>query len=87
MTADDSRVEPSMRELSVLTVHAPGPARAARTTARCHAVMARQRRRASPTMAPAPPVWRRRLEPALVGGLCAVFLLEVIGRALKLYGF
>jgi hypothetical protein len=87
MTVDDSRVDASMRELSVLTVHAPDPTRAARTTARCHAVMARHHRRARPTLAPAPPVWRRRLEPALVGGLCAVFLFEVIGRALKLYGF
>jgi len=86
MTTDDFRVDPSMGELSVLTVHAPYPARAARTTARCHAVMA-SRRGASPTSVPARAIRRRRLEPALVGGLCAVYLFEVLARALALYGF
>jgi hypothetical protein len=87
MTTDDSRVDLSMRELSALTVHAPDPARAARTAARCHGVMASRRRWASLTPAPARPTWRRSLEPALVGGLCVVFLFEVLARALRLYGF
>jgi hypothetical protein len=86
MTTDDSRVDSSMRELSVVTVHAPDPARAARIAARCHAVMA-SRRRASLTPAPARAAWRRCLEPVLVGGLCVVFLFEVLARAIRLYGF
>jgi hypothetical protein len=87
MTTDDSRVDSSMRELSVLTVHAPDPARAARIAARCHAVMARRRRLAGPGSAPARATWRRSLEPALVGVPCGVFLFEVLARALRLYGF
>ena len=87
MTTDDFRVDPSMGELSVLTVHAPDPAHAARIAARCHAVMARRRRLAGPGSAPARATWRRSLEPALVGGLCAVYLFEVLARALTLYGF
>jgi hypothetical protein len=87
MTIDDSRVDSSMRELSVLTVCAPDPARAARVAARCHAVMASRRRRTSPTPAPARATWRRSLEPSLVGSLSAVFLFEVLARALRLYGF
>jgi hypothetical protein len=87
MTTDDSRVDSSMRELSMLTVHAPDPARAARIAARCHAVMASRRRWASPSPAPARPTWHRSLESALVGGLCVVFLFEVLARALALYGF
>jgi hypothetical protein len=86
MTTDDSLVDSSMRELSVLTVRAPDPARAARIAARCHAVMA-SRHRASSTPAPLRTPWHRSLEPALVGGLCVVFLFEVLARALALYGF
>jgi hypothetical protein len=86
MTTDDTRVDSSMRELSVLTAHAPDPARAARIAARCHAVMAgRHRASATPALVQSP--WHRSLESALVGVPGAVFLFEVLARALALYGF
>jgi len=48
----------------------------------------RERRRARPWLFAS---WlsaaRRGLEPALVGCLCALFLVEVLSRAVRLYRF
>jgi len=74
--------------LVALAVHEPDPARAAATRARCRAALERRRhwqRRSTTGLAWA--AWRRSLEPALVGCLCAVYLVEVLARAWRLYGF
>jgi hypothetical protein len=85
MTGNDGRNEDEATgALALLGIHEPGRARAARVRARCHAGLEKRRRRA---LQPARPDWRRTLEPAIVGALCAVYLVEVLGRAVLLYGF
>ena len=57
--------------------------RDARVRARCRAALDGHRRsRSSPR-----PASRRALEPVIVGSACAVFLIEVLGRAVLLYRF
>jgi len=70
--------------LALLGAHEPDRARDARVRARCRSAMEKRRRRES---APAGPAWSRRFEPAIVGTLCAVYLFEVLSRAIALYRF
>jgi len=70
--------------LALLGEHQPDRARDARVRARCHAALEKRRRRA---LSPSRPAWRRGLEPAIVGALCAVYLFEVLSRAILLYRF
>jgi len=70
--------------LALLGIHELDRARDARVRERCHAALEKRRRRA---LQPVRPAWRRTLEPAIVGALCAVYLVEVLGRAVLLYGF
>jgi hypothetical protein len=74
--------------LSRLATHEPDAVRAARTRTRCRTSIlqhARRSRVAGPAIRP--PAWRGALEPAIVGALCAVYLFEVLSRALQLYRF
>ena len=77
--------------LGLLAAHEPGQARDARVRARCHAALEKRRRRAlvrnGSRNAARPPAWHRALEPAIVGALCAVYLFEVLSRAVQLYRF
>jgi hypothetical protein len=88
MSGDTTRQDETIAALSVLAAHEPDRARTAATRARCHAALERQRPRerrfAGGSVWAA---WRRSLEPALVGCLCAVYLVEVLARAWRLYGF
>ena len=70
--------------LGLLAAHEPGRARDGRVRARCHAALEKRRRRA---LSPARRLWHRGLEPAIVGALCAVYLFEVLSRAVQLYRF
>jgi hypothetical protein len=87
MTTDDTDTDVAIGALSVLTTHAPDSARAARVRARCHAVLQKRERRPLVALATPHADWRRALEPAIVGSLCAVYLFEVLSRALRLYRF
>ena len=92
MNDEDRRLEASLGVLSTLTLHEPDSARAGAVLARCHALMgqrrSRERRRAHPRpFVPWLSAARRGLEPALVGCLCAMFLVEVLSRAVRLYTF
>ena len=83
---DDQKIVREM--LSMLTSHEPDPARAARTRARARAALAaRVRRRPLTDRDTSRGGWRPALEPLLVAGACVVFLLEVLARATRLYGF
>ncbi len=73
--------DPLRRTLERLPFHEPDEDRAARTRARCHAALARQRRRAASQAAPAP-----RWESALIGTLCAAYFTEIVRYALRFYG-
>jgi hypothetical protein len=70
--------------LRLLATHEPDRARDARVRARCLAALEKRRRRGVP---PARAAWRSGLEPVIVGALCAVYLLEVLSRAVQLYTF
>lgn len=70
--------------LALLEEHQPDRFRDARVRARCHAALEKRRRRA---LSPTRPAWRRSFEPAIVGSLCAVYLFEVLSRAILLYRF
>jgi hypothetical protein len=74
--------------LASLGLHEPDPARAARVRARCRAALLECRRREAVRGEPG---WRfavgLALGPALVGTLCAVYLFEVLSRAVLLYRF
>jgi hypothetical protein len=87
MTTDDIREDPVMEAFARLPVIEPDPRRAERVRARCHGAMGqRQWAEKLPARATSPFSWRR-LEPALLAGVCAVYLFEVLRRALLLYGF
>lgn len=73
--------------LSALPGEDADPARVARVRARCHAELARGRRRGVLAALLADVRWVRVLEPAAVGAACAVFLGEVARRATALLGF
>jgi len=78
----DDRMREDLERLPRLT---PDPARAARVRARCHAQLARGRRRAERS---ARAVWcgRRVFAPVVVLGLCALYIASLVGTALRLRG-
>jgi hypothetical protein len=85
MTAEPVRHdEDEPGSLAWLSVHEQAAERDARVRARCHAALEKRRRW---SLSPARPAWRRALEPVIVGSACAVFLIEVLGRAVLLYRF
>jgi hypothetical protein len=86
MNGDTDRLDDLLALLPGLAVHEPDRGRAEMTMGRCHAALERRSRRQRGT-ADALAAWRRVLEPAIVGCLCAVFLVEVLARALRAYGF
>jgi hypothetical protein len=73
-----------MDALGLLGTHQPDSSRGARVRACCYAVLLKRRRH---TLSSASPGWRRSVEPAVVGTLCAVYLFEVLSRAVLLYRF
>ena len=77
----------TLEALAFLPLHEPDRARAAKVQARCHAVLRQRRQQPELPARSAWPSWGRRLEPALVGALCAVYLVEVLARAVRLYRF
>ena len=74
--------------LSLLALHDPSALRDARVRARCRAGLAASRRHEAVRGEPG---WRfavgLALAPTVIGVLCAVYLFEVIARALQLYRF
>jgi len=80
----DRHDDEAIGALALLGTHEPDRARDARVRARCHAALEKRRRLA---LSPARPDWRRTLEPAVVGAFCAVYLVEVLSRAIRLYRF
>lgn len=82
MMPDTDAIE---RSLSQLPVIAPDPVRVDRLRARCRAELTDRHRRAQR----AARQWSaagRVLGPALVGGLCAIYLVAIIGNALRIHG-
>ncbi len=87
MRAEDFSNNEYLQALSVLTIHEPDRSCADLIRTRCHARISVQRR-SKGVMSPAAAQYCRRiLEPSLVVLVSAVFLCEVLHRALMLYGF
>jgi hypothetical protein len=84
MSDDQIRQDETRGDLAFLRVHDPDRIRDARVRTRCHAALEKRHRLARRSLGPA---WGRGLEPALVGSLCAAYLLDVLGRAVHLYPF
>lgn len=84
MTSDDER-DDTRQELERLRQLAPDAARGARLRARCHAQLARRKRRWE-RAAVLVEVGRRWLAPVAVLGLCVAYITSVIGQALRLRG-
>ena len=85
MTADDFRSDPVIEALAGLAVHSPDRNRAALIRARCQRQMSRSAKQGDPSRHMTGPIVRRALEPALVVAVTAVFLLDVLRRALMLF--
>ena len=88
MNPFDSGPDSISRLLASLPDYEPGPDRAARIRRRCHAALLA--RSQPPAPLPAPGLfrsWSRIAECAAVGALSAVYLSEVLRRALALYGW
>jgi hypothetical protein len=86
MTGDEDREDPMMQALAGLSVYEPDRGRAVRTRAQCLAALDRQRRVEAWSGHVIFSLRRRVLEPALVAAASAVYLVEVVRRALHLYG-
>ena len=85
MTPDDPNGS-ILRVLSRLPAAAPDASRSERVRARCHAVLARRRRREARSRVGAP-LALRPIETALVGGFCVCYVAAVILEALWAQGF
>jgi hypothetical protein len=84
MNGNQARQNDMRGDLGLLGVHEPSRARDVRVRGRCHAALEKRRRRAP---SPVRPGWGRGFEPAVIGTLCAVYLFEVLSRAIRLYRF
>lgn len=87
MMNEDFRNDPYLRMIAGLTIYEPDRGCADRIRERCHARIARRKRVAALPSLAAACYCRCILEPSLVVVVCAVFLCEVLRRALLLYGF
>ena len=76
-----------LRALAGLKAYEPDRRCADRVRTRCHERIAGRKRAADLPARDAARFGQRILEPALVVLACAVFLSEVLRRALSLYGF
>jgi hypothetical protein len=81
---DDAAVDPLLKDLRLLQPLLPDGARAARVRARCRARL--ERTRPSERSATVRDVDGRLLTRLLVGSLCAVYVVDLIRIALRVYG-
>jgi hypothetical protein len=88
MTGNTARHDDGPGALAVLGLHDPDPSREAMLRARCRRALEEARRRQA---VQGEPGWRfavgLALAPTVIGVLCAVYLFEVIARAMQLYRF
>jgi hypothetical protein len=85
MMVEDLRYDPYLQAVAAMTNYEPDMLCAERIRERCHARFGR-RKREGITFRATSRYFRRFLEPSLVAVSCAVFLCEVLRRALQLYG-
>ena len=84
----DFRHRQESRMLAGLPAYEPERQCSDRIRGRCHVVLLAKRKRAEVAPIPAEArSWRHVLEFAVVAVVCAVYLSEVVRRAMALYGF
>jgi hypothetical protein len=86
MTTDCPHGDRIDRSLAGLARREPDAARADLVRARCHEALARRTRRERLASSVTAVSWRVVIESAVVGSICAVYLSDVLRRALALYG-
>lgn len=88
MTERTNPADEALTAMAALGWHEPNPSHDARLRARCRKALVEARRREA---VHGEPGWRfavgLALAPTVIGVLCAVYLFEVIARALQLYRF
>jgi hypothetical protein len=88
MTGNSASHDDRPAALALLGPHEPDRLRDARVRARCREALVEARRREA---VHGEPGWRfavgLALAPTVIGVLCAVYLFEVIARAMQLYRF
>jgi len=84
MTSCDSH-DASAASLDGLLRLAPDPDRAERVRVRCRTRLGRSRRRTARMAVMTGRAWRL-LAPAVVGGLCVLYLVALVATALRLEG-
>jgi hypothetical protein len=87
MMTEDLRDDPYLRTIANLATYEPDRRCAARIRACCHVRIAKRKRSEPLSFLDATRYRRRILEPSVVVVVCAVYLCEVLRRALSLYGF
>jgi hypothetical protein len=75
--------DPMLKDLERLQRFSPDPARSARVRARCRAQL--ERTRPSERAARSPDADERLVTPVLVGCLCGVYVVTLVGLALRMY--
>ena len=86
MTTDESREDDVLRALRGVAVRDADGVRAALIRERCHRLLSRRAGHGHAWSSPRRYRTRRLLEPLLVSCACAVYLWEVVRRALWLSG-
>ena len=86
MSADDLRDDATLRVLRGLAVPDVTAARASLVRERCHRALRRRGWLVRLAGIPEVSFGQRILEPAIIATLCAVYLSEVVRRALWLFG-
>jgi len=87
MMDEDFRNDPYLRMIAGLTTYEPDRRCVDRIRKRCHARIAKRKQAEALPSPAASRYCQCILEPSLVVVVCAVFLCEVLHRALLLYGF
>jgi hypothetical protein len=77
--------EPMMRNLGRLRPLVPDPSHAERVRASCHAQLGRRRRRREHVAGLAEST-RRVFAPAVLGGVCVLYVAALVGTVLRLRG-
>jgi hypothetical protein len=87
MSIESPGVDPLLDAIAGLPACEPDRRRADRSRARCHRAIDRNRWAKPSSAHAARPLSARVLEPALVATVSAVYLFQVVWRALQLCGF
>ena len=87
MTSPDAQDDQSLAAVAESRTYDVSERHARRLRARCHAVLQAQSRRDAPVSRTNGAFFRRIVGPALAGAWCLAYLVEIVRRAVAVYGF